>query len=270
MSTKSFVIARSNLVRAVDTALAFSGTDSTLPMICGVELSIHKGKLIVAATDRFRLGIVRMSVEDRTGRAGRIGFVGRDSAVRLLKVIRGGRGHLRDAPIAVTVEGEQISFAFDFTTLAFALQDSEFPDVKKHIAASLANEGTSERWAMNPVYLASFQKAMWSRGDKAIIKTPPLPARPVLITVGEHFIGLQMPVRETDLDSNFTSWNDFLAEEVEEKVPAKKSAPARKAPAKKAAPARRAPASKAPATKKAPVKKAAAPRKRTTRKSTSA
>ncbi len=157
MST-TFGISRGDFARALNTALKFAGKDDTIPMICGLDLSIHDGKLAVVGTDRYRVGAIRMDVKELTGGSGRLGFLGRDAVAKLLKVIQGGTAGQKREPLMVRVElGIFEVVDVDNTRIALHLQGSEFPRMDKILSTTLADEATCGTFHVNPDFFGGFQ-----------------------------------------------------------------------------------------------------------------
>lgn len=252
MST-TFGISRGDFARALNTALKFAGKDDTIPMICGLDLSIHDGKLAVVGTDRFRVGAIRMDVKELTGGSGRIGFLGRDAVAKLLKVIQGGTAGQKREPLMVRVElGIFEVVDVDNTRIALHLQGSEFPRMDKILSTTLADESNCGTFHVNPDFLADFRFAKWNSGDSMRVHAVS-PHKPLLVTIGDYFLGIQMLIRGNpiEFDEFIAPWLDLLSPE------SPPSAPQKKTPAKAAAkaPAKRAP-TKRTAAKKTPVKRA--------------
>ncbi|NKT91708.1 hypothetical protein GS854_01675 [Rhodococcus hoagii] len=261
MTTASFILTRRDLIRGLTTALTFAGKDDTLPMLGGVELAIHKGKLILAATDRFRVGLVKLAPPHLDGADGRIGFVERAAASRILKLIGGGTARSKLLEVVITITDRELTVdSPGEAKLTVPLKDADFPRYRHLLQEGLAREGSVESWNANMAYLADFKAAVWNSHDHVTVRASDA-GRPIVVVIGDYFVGLQMPVRPdhcTAYADKAQLWLDFLAEP--EPKPARKRAAA-KAPAKTAA--RKAPAKSAarkPAAKKTPVKRAPAKR----------
>jgi hypothetical protein len=242
----TFTIARGELINGITTALAFAGTDDTLPMLTGVDLSIRNGRLIFSATDRFRLAVIRVYVADLAGEDGRLGFLDRKAARKLLTLIRGGRVREKGLPVKVAVTTDKVTGLNELTVDDYAtkitskLVDVEFPRYDRILRDTLQLKGAVDQWAVNPEHLAAFKVARWQSGLPAIVRAAE-PNRPIIVTVGDHFIGMQMPVRMTDDVMPEHDWAEFLAEpkfEPEAKPAPKKNAPAKRAPRKTTAKAK--------------------------------
>lgn len=248
MST-TFSINRGELARALNTALKFAGKDDTIPQICGLDLSIHDGKLAIVGTDRFRAGAIRMDVKARTGGSGRLGFLGRDAVVKLLRVIQGGTASQKREPLMVRVElGIFEVVDVDNTRIALHLQGSEFPRMDKILSTTLADEATCGTFHVNPGFLADFRFAKWNSGDSMRVRAV-APNKPLVVTIGDYFLGIQMLIRGNpiEFDEFIAPWLDLLSPEPPTSAPRKKAAaksPAKRAPTKRIA-AKRAPAKRA-------------------------
>lgn len=246
-SPVTFTIPNREFVDTLTTALGFALRDTTIPMINGVDLSLHKGQLVVTATDRFRLALIVASVTELEGPDGRLGFLSYALARKLIALVkpasrrRGAEVDQLNVTIAGNaIAGKKITVDNGSETVTLALSTIAGPDVRRLITDTIALEaGNSRDWAVNPKLLASFGAV----GGPAFVRVNNQ-TRPLLIAINDNFIGLQMPVRMPDStgghDETFAKWSKFF----EPVKPVRKRAP-RKAPAKAAAPKKRAPAKKA-------------------------
>ncbi|MGB3362024.1 MAG: hypothetical protein WA972_04325 [Rhodococcus qingshengii] len=256
MST-TFEITRGDLAKALTIGLKFAGKDSTLPMLCGIDLSITKRQFVVAGTDRFRFGLLRLDVKDLEGNDGRLGFLERSTATFLLKMLNGGRSRSKLEPLKVKVEGSSLTIAGYGRSVTVDLVSEEFPDVTRILTDQMKASVDVDNWAVNTDYFADFKGAAWNPGDSARIRATS-PSRAVVVMVGEHFIGIIMPVRSmTPYEEKSAEWAEFLAPTPEPEPEKPKRAQRKKTPTKAVAtaPAKRAP-TKRVAAKKAPVKRA--------------
>lgn len=247
--TTTFSISRGDLAKAITIALKFAGKDDTLPMLCGVQLSIHKGYFVIEATDRFRAAIVRIGVKELSAPNVIFGHLDRDTATRLLKVISGGRKAFQTGGIEVEVDGLALSVSDPDTKMTVTLTDTKFPDISKILIEEMKRPVEVENWLSNSAYLATFKDAAWSPNQAASVRLS-TPSRPAVIRMGDHFIGLLMPVYPGGDRGPTTDWAGFFTPVLEPEKP--KRAPRKRATASASA---KAPAKKALA-KKAPAKRA--------------
>lgn len=242
----TFQISAREFVDTLTTALTFALRDSTLPMLDGVDLNIHKGQLVTTATDRFRLALIRSEIDELEGKDGRLGFLDYAAARRLIALVKpAGRGAgMILVPLTVTVADGKITVDNKSERVTVPISTIVTPpDVIKLITESIAREAKSSRdWSVNPKLLASFATA--SRGDMAAVRVND-PTRPLIVSIGDNFIGLLMPVRmgdpEAGHDKALAAWGEFFTPP----KPVRRRAPRKAAPAKAVAPKKRAPAKKA-------------------------
>ena len=256
MST-TFEITRGDLAKALTIGLKFAGKDSTLPMLCGIDLSITKRQFVVAGTDRFRFGLLRLDVNELEGKDGRLGFLERSTATFLLKMLNGGRSRSKLERLKVKVEGSSLTIAGYGRSVTVDLVSEEFPDVTRILTDQMKASVDVDNWAVNTDYFADFKGAAWNPGDSARIRATS-PSRAVVVMVGEHFIGIIMPVRSmTPYEEKSAEWAEFLTPTPELEPEKPKRAQRKKTPTKAVAtaPAKRAPTKRA-AAKKAPSKRA--------------
>ncbi|MFY2788501.1 hypothetical protein [Rhodococcus sp. MALMAid1271] len=247
----TFSIQSREFVDTLTTALTFALRDSTLPMLDGVDLNIFKGQLVTTATDRFRLALIRSEIDELDGADGRLGFLDYATARKLIALMKpAGRGRgMTLAPLTVTVADGRLTVDNRLEKVTVAISTVVTPpDVIKLITESIAREAKSSRdWAVNPKLLASFARA--SSGEMAAVRVND-PTRPLIVSIGDNFIGLLMPVRmgdpEAGHDKALASWSEFFTppKPARKRAP-RKAAPRKAAPAKAAAPKKRAPAKKA-------------------------
>lgn len=250
----AFEISRRDLARMLTTALAFASRDDTLPTVSGIHLSIDKGYFVATATDRFRLGLTRILIDDK-GIAGKSHPIGLLDLVATKKII----AHLK-APLSEQHLPAQLTVNIDRSTTltvdtfgsAFTarLKSENFPNYLHLLTNALASTPGNSAVAVNAGYLAAFKVASW-QGEHLTVRMSTAD-RPFVVLCGDHFIGMQMPVRmERDCDDEFTSWTTFLTSAAEPEKP--KRAPRKRPGAAVAAkpPTKQAAAKKA-ATKRAP------------------
>ncbi|MDZ7910770.1 MAG: hypothetical protein U5O16_02890 [Rhodococcus sp. (in: high G+C Gram-positive bacteria)] len=254
MST-TFFTNRGDLTKAITIALKFAGKDDTLPMLHGIDLQILRSRFVIASTDRFRGGVVRLPVvDDLTGGDQYLGHLSRGSATRILKVFGGGRALERSMRVQVTADRTTLTVSDGETSITVTFTGEKFPNLAEILLIEMERPIEVENWMANSAYLAAFKDAAWSPNQAVSIRLS-TPSRPAVIRIGDHFIGILMPVRAgTDRDP-VSDWKEFLTPTPEPEKP--KRAPRKKVPAKAAAkaPAKRAPTKRA-AAKKTPVKRA--------------
>lgn len=213
-----------DLHRALKTAAVFATTDATIPGLRGVKINVlPTGEILFSATDRFRIGIVRITATEHAGidPAGQPFYLSLDDVktlVPLLKVPARDQGkHTTD----VTLDARELTWDTGTTRGAFRHYDHETPKLFSLIDTEATTpivaedaKANASRLGVNPAYLASFAKAAWERRDTMIVEPATTPARPCMIRVGDHFLGLIMPVRTNgsaaDSVETREAWRDLV------------------------------------------------------------
>lgn len=224
MTTPAFTADSTAFVRLIETAAVFGGQDDTLPMLCAVRLERHGHQLVAAATDRFRMGVVRIDAKwDDAAPADWATLIAREDVAQIVASFKN-KGQTRTrAQIAVAAQADPeqphrvvpqlvIDKAGSPITLTVDTLEAEFPKWRQLIKTSTAaaDEPSPERVGiLNLDYLKTFDKAKWSTNDNLTVEYPADPSRPVIITCGNHFLGLQMPLRE----NSRADWDDVLTSE---------------------------------------------------------
>lgn len=182
--------------------LPHAGGDRHLPMICCLNVEVVDGRLVAAATNRYTLGVAWAELVDwdenaATGQT-MSARVYADDLRRMLSFLRPYRSDaaswtLTDTGLSVvTGGGEQ---------LTIRTVDVEFPRWRKIIGERAAQESAAmPAYGIDPRWVALFGQSAkaigghepmsWSFGSTAVSAT--------LITIGERFLGLLMPVRLPD------------------------------------------------------------------------
>ena len=192
---------------------------SDAPVLNHVQFEIRDRSLILTASDRFTLGMIRTDLTDHTGPA----FDLLISAAALKSAIAtiGRRG-----PIDLGIDPAGITLTFhhphaDDATAAVSYRlpastiTTRLPWHKALLgalrAAATPSAATVTTTAVNPAYLARFQLAA-DRGESLVIHAGAGPRKTVVLTAGEDFIGMVSPVL-TDPDiaaGRLTTWTDLL------------------------------------------------------------
>lgn len=232
---------RADLVGAFTTALAFASSDTTIPPMCGIQLSIHKNRLVFASTDRVKAALVRVELEPQTTLEDRsLGFIEYATARKVLGYIKA-VGALRKLPVQIELNERSIAFAAgdgsQFVHLLSGIAERG-PDIIKVIQERLDAAPGPTAWSANADYLAKFRIAKRSSGEHISLR-PTADRRGVVAVIGDHFLGVLMVVRETaPIDERLSEWQEYLKPSPKprapRKTPAKKAAP-RKSPARKTA-----------------------------------
>lgn len=221
--------------------------DDMLPVLTCIQFRSHGRTVTASATDRFRLGISRIELEQSAD------FTALLRVRDLRKVMTLFKANRLDNPAltfvrsgdVVTVSSDEAFAGMHGASLSLTIQAGQFPELGELITKALKDSaGDGGLIGVNPEFLGSFKAAV-HRGESLVVKPGSEPMNPILVASGEHFVGLLMP-RKLMVGTNAEYLADLQA----------RWAPVLKKPARKRAPAKKA-ATKAPA-KKAAARKASA------------
>lgn len=225
----SITISAKKLKGLVDT-IAPHTTDGMMPTLSCIQFRSYKGVVTAGATDRFTIGIAREVIEDVEP-----GFSARVSVTDLRTILSVFRPSRRVNPvITLTVDSENGRLVVEESgglsgllaaSFAFKLNDFDVPSLEGLVKKWEAPDKPVERFALNPSLLAKFAHAQ-RHGEPLLIESGG-PNKPCVVSVGDYFIGLIMPVR--DLGSTAVVGADWLELLTEETNPAKKATTAGKA-----------------------------------------
>jgi DNA polymerase III sliding clamp (beta) subunit (PCNA family) len=201
MSTH-FTITTSDL-RTISGAVGhYASKDVTLPMLGLVELTVEGTTVVAMATDRYRLGVVRVPLADDTVEGERQGTVviPATQLAMIAKSVDKKVGLVRftsadDAAVVTDVYGGA----------SWTIQDAhqDVPPMRKLLAGAISDaqkeSGHALAFGANPAYMADLKKSATALGlgreVPAVFHPGSEPGKPFLVTIGEHFILLQMPMR---------------------------------------------------------------------------
>jgi DNA polymerase III sliding clamp (beta) subunit (PCNA family) len=188
----------SDLHKVLSEAKSFAGNDATLPMLTCVKLEATETQIVGVATDRFLLGASRV---DYTGEA----FTALLDKASVDTLIKMSKTSARDSQWReVSIEIRETELEFRFTTgeaLTVRPADHSFPKWRQLLPANDYSEKLADSVtvaAYNASYLARFAKVA---GSQMRIFTRA--SKPAVITIGEDFVGMIMPVRMADGESNW-------------------------------------------------------------------
>lgn len=169
-------------------ALLFTDRSGFLPTLDAALLTVEDGNLVAASTDRYMLGIRSMPW---TGRPTFEPFLldGGD-ATDIIKILRGRRDN-RPVDLAI---GERLVLTFGNVTVTCIPKEGTFPKYRELLNTARSDKPSPSvgTVALNPRYIAKFGRLSMSSPMK-VVTTDPL--KPVIVTIGDHFTGMLMPVR---------------------------------------------------------------------------
>lgn len=205
-----------NLHTAITTAKLFAGNDATLPMLNAVRLEFAESQLVAVATDRFVLGVQRV---DYSGEAFAV-MLSAPDVVNLARIAKTATRdqQWRDVEVEITREqfwpagadsrtdapterpdGRVATVAFRFNSgeaITIQTLDVEFPKYRQLIPSDdTVTVDPAGVKGFNAGYLAKFSKVP---GSHQMVVSVGKPGKPAVISIGDDFIGLIMPVRLAD------------------------------------------------------------------------
>lgn len=192
------VLKASDLYTAIADAVNFMApTAVNLPMLDAMSLEFTPGQLIVAATDRFTLGVSRV---EYSGAAFTVLIAGKDAKalVKMAKTLKRDE-RSREVEAEFAESGDAVTFRFSSgEALTVRAQDLAFPKWRHLLPSDESRMGSVEGTGYAPSLLAKFAKVRVDERHKmAVFPTAQQSGRPgpTIIRIGPDFIGLVMPVR---------------------------------------------------------------------------
>lgn len=193
--------------------------DPDFPQLHRVRLTVGAENLTVSATNRYTLGYAIVSIWDNDS-----GVVGEDvdlspSDVKEVLALFRGKGSGGDGPPDATllIESDNVhttvtdvSGLFPGKSLRlpkYPLEEN-FPRVETMIREGLTRQAeTTERLITNGRLLGLFGKAAAAYGEQ-LVMDPSGSSAAILITCGESFVGMLMPVRgDDDTEEKINGWH---------------------------------------------------------------
>lgn len=180
------------LHRILTDAQLFASRDATLPMIYAVQLEADGERLHARATDRFTLGI---STTPYVGPKFKV-LLPLPEVDLIRTFARPGRGWRKErrTTLHVTPQGTLLRINIDGMQLSVPTSKGEFPKYKQLFPENGAEvEAVPGGMGFNPAYLARFGRVSGNYGGARYYRIGA--NKPMVVTVGENFVGLIMPVR---------------------------------------------------------------------------
>ena len=189
----SFTADSRELAAAMRSVAPFTSADSTLPTLCGVQVTLDGSNIVLEATDRFMLAVRELHLQDCYERQGSGSIV---LPLPTVKKIAGLSIREPGMPVAISVRPDnsyRIAYPDDTVVSypAYLTGETNFPRVRKLLAEWKAGERA--HYLFNTAFLARFAKAA-PRHEHVKLTAGPQPTSPVKFEFGET-AGLIMPVR---------------------------------------------------------------------------
>lgn len=145
--------------KALQQVVFAASSDETRPVLTGVLLQTHEGRLYMAATDSYRLAEKQLGKNDQEIQL----LIPASSMHDLLRVLGDG-----DDQVTVTHDDQQVLFQVGDIELVTRLVDGKYPDYKKLIPASFTTQATLKRSDLVNVTKVSSLFARESAGSVTI------------------------------------------------------------------------------------------------------
>lgn len=188
----------SELVAGLTAVLPHAGTNMTLPMLCSVKFETRDGRLFLVTTDRYSLATYSLEWDGPDVDA----LLPAASAKELLSVAK--KAPKYAARVSLHFEERSVEYAdLDRRTTLPLDTDHEFVKWAAIMPSeeSLSQEtGRISAMGINPAQLAKFAKGA-PKGVTMRLIFGATSVKPVLVKIGDNFVGLIMPVRLPDTDN---------------------------------------------------------------------
>lgn len=213
-TTTTFEVSTWDAHRWLKASLVCAGNDDTLPMLTNVRLT-HVGRtLVLASTDRFRLGFVRIDARGDEGFAfDQLILDGKD-VKQAATILKPANTREREVGVDFTVTEEGMTYKrWDGVSGLIRFADVDFPNVDQLMHTPKADDEPQGAFQVNTDYLAGFAKVRFEKRDQIQLIGGSIPGRPIRVKVGEHFAGLLMPIRVPDNNhaATWASWDGILS-----------------------------------------------------------
>ena len=199
MST--FTATPQQVERVIAAVLPHASDDKTLPGINCVRVELSAHSFLATATDRYSLGVCRAALTDWDDKAKKVKKVVAslrpDDIKRLLAFLRPNR----TLPATWTLTTSALSVAVssgDSITISTAESDG-YPDWRA-LFSGVANREAEPgpEMAFTPRIVDHFHKTAKALGYPHMHWNFVSPLKPVIVQIGEEFVGMLMPCRLSD------------------------------------------------------------------------
>jgi DNA polymerase III sliding clamp (beta) subunit (PCNA family) len=187
---QSITLPTRTLRYALNAVAPFASRDLWFRSLNSVCFESRDGDLIVTATDRYTAGRMTVPIGSGTGIPATVLSLADMEQVRyLLRRSLKGDAEITRTDGAFTVKLENAS-------LTVKPADHEFPDLAEiYAAAEAAEPDLSEPIGLQPKLFARFAAVSRTQPARVVFAGP---LRPVLVRIGDDFLGIIMPVRLGD------------------------------------------------------------------------
>lgn len=207
MATTTVHLTANRLRALLTPVIPLADKGDTMPVLNAVLLRSTNKHLTATATDRYRLGIQRVPIDDAPKKPLRA-VLGLRDAKSILAIFKPTRTH--DPLLSLTFTGDKVTVATADGmaaglegSLTWALERGEYPYVDSLVIDAFKDDGTSSDAVINPTFLADFRHATAFAGEPLVVRVRQ--HKPWAIRVGYDFIGVQMPIRGGAATFNFAA-----------------------------------------------------------------
>lgn len=204
-------VGTADLRDALKSVIVHAGRDKDEPLLQRIRIVVRLGNLLVAATNRYTLGLALVSVWDNTyDDDGVIIDLPVTQVAEILAMFRAPtnqdddagdddlRIRLTDRYLTITdvaglIPGKEV-------TWPRTSPEDTFPDLPKVMGGMLADAGTGRPNALhtNGKFLALFKVAATTYGRTVVLEPTKDDVGALVVSCGESFLGALMPIRPTD------------------------------------------------------------------------
>lgn len=183
-----------DLLRGLQAVAPHASKPSSSFVLDVVRFEVVNDRLLLLATDRHVLAMWRFPTRTNypTVPAEFAASVSMNEVKRLIPFLRDGKS----LPAVLTLADGALTVNVCGSVLRTSNVEAAFPAVHHLIEAAVASANDpfeAMQRAYDPAQLAKFVKA--AGRDDAVVLHPALPNKPGLVTVGENFVALVMPIR---------------------------------------------------------------------------
>lgn len=203
MSTTTVRLTTADLVRLLRPVIPLAAQDKLIPVLNGVWLHTTGHQLVATATDRYRIGVQRITLENRPRYKLAPTVIPLAVVRHVLDTFHGeGRGRSRvEYPVSLGFRDGRLDVAAPSPLggqieVRYLLEDLTIPSVRPVLdPPATSGMGPEDELPLDLDLLAGFRPAMrYNRVREARLEVRQGPGRPVLVTIGDHFRGAQMPL----------------------------------------------------------------------------
>jgi DNA polymerase III sliding clamp (beta) subunit (PCNA family) len=195
-----------DLHRILHNGLLFADTDQSLPMLTAVQLEFSGDKVVSLATDRYLMGMTRA---DYTGEEFTV-LVNRFDVERVAKMAKPptkGKATHEDRSVDIEHDADNARVTFVFSSgesVTVQTVDAQFPAIRRLLPTE--QRPTGGYVAVNAQYLAKFARVISESKYDQMFLSAGAAHQPMAVRIGDHFVGMQMPVKTIRTGWELPAW----------------------------------------------------------------